>query len=203
MVRPSPTVVNGGNRHHVPVRRRRQHCPRGPQGAGPAARTARGADSARTGRRARRPPRTAWGEGALTLEAATLGLPAVAGTGVAQGDPNAATAREPVAVLGATTAQLLGIDRIVPGMRIWVGGPLVLRDRHPDAGQLRTGDRRGGPDRLRGRRRSTWASTGTRRRYTPVPPDSQAVATPVDGLLATRPTRRTRTRSTCPSLWTR
>ena len=60
---------------------------------------------------------------ALTVEAATLGLPAVAGTGVAQGRYlNAATAREPVAVLGATTAQLLGIDRIVPGMRIWVGG---------------------------------------------------------------------------------
>jgi putative ABC transport system permease protein len=34
---------------------------------------------------------------------------------------NAATAREPVAVLGATTAQLLGIDRIVPGERIWIG----------------------------------------------------------------------------------
>ena len=60
---------------------------------------------------------------ALTVEAATLGLPAVASTGVAQGRYlNAATAREPVAVLGATTARLLGIDRIVPGMRIWVGG---------------------------------------------------------------------------------
>jgi len=35
---------------------------------------------------------------------------------------NTATAREPVAVLGATTAQLLGIDRIRPGMRIWAGG---------------------------------------------------------------------------------
>ena len=32
------------------------------------------------------------------------------------------TAREPVAVLGAATAQLLGIDRILPGMRIWAGG---------------------------------------------------------------------------------
>ena len=60
---------------------------------------------------------------ALTVEAATLGLPAAAGTSLAQGRYlNAATAREPVAVLGAATAQLLGIDRILPGMRIWVGG---------------------------------------------------------------------------------
>jgi putative ABC transport system permease protein len=60
---------------------------------------------------------------ALSVYAATLGLPAVAGTSVAQGRfLNAATAREPVAVLGATTAQLLGIDRIRPGMRIWLGG---------------------------------------------------------------------------------
>jgi putative ABC transport system permease protein len=60
---------------------------------------------------------------ALSVDAATLSLPAVAGTSLAQGRfLNAATAREPVAVLGATTAQLLGIDRIRPGMRIWVGG---------------------------------------------------------------------------------
>jgi putative ABC transport system permease protein len=59
---------------------------------------------------------------ALSVEAATLNLPAVAGTSVAQGRfLNAATAREPVAVLGAATARLLGIDRIRPGMRIWVG----------------------------------------------------------------------------------
>jgi putative ABC transport system permease protein len=59
----------------------------------------------------------------LSVDAATLGLPAAAGTSVAQGQfLNAATSREPVAVLGATTAQLLGIDRIRPGMRIWVGG---------------------------------------------------------------------------------
>jgi putative ABC transport system permease protein len=57
---------------------------------------------------------------ALSVDAATLDLPAVAGTSVAQGSfLNAATAREPVAVLGATTAKLLGIDRIRPGMRIW------------------------------------------------------------------------------------
>jgi putative ABC transport system permease protein len=60
---------------------------------------------------------------ALSVDAATLGLPATAGTSLAQGRYlNAATEREPVAVLGATTARLLGIDRIRPGMRIWAGG---------------------------------------------------------------------------------
>jgi putative ABC transport system permease protein len=59
---------------------------------------------------------------ALSVEATTLGLPAVAGTSLSQGQfLNAATAREPVAVLGATAAQLLGIDRIRPGTRIRVG----------------------------------------------------------------------------------
>jgi putative ABC transport system permease protein len=59
----------------------------------------------------------------LSVEAATLGLPAVAGTSVAQGRfLNAATARQPVAVLGAQAAQLLGIDRIFPGMRVWLNG---------------------------------------------------------------------------------
>ncbi|HEY6792676.1 MAG TPA: ABC transporter permease [Trebonia sp.] len=60
---------------------------------------------------------------ALSVDAASLNLPSVAGTSVAQGQfLNAATAREPVAVLGAAAAQLLGIDRILPGMRIVAGG---------------------------------------------------------------------------------
>jgi putative ABC transport system permease protein len=60
---------------------------------------------------------------ALSVDASSLGLPAVAGTSVAQGTYlNAATAREPVAVLGYEAAQLLGIDRIWPGEKIWVGG---------------------------------------------------------------------------------
>jgi putative ABC transport system permease protein len=60
---------------------------------------------------------------ALSVDAATLGLPAAAGTSLAQGRfLNAATAREPVAVLGAVAAKLLGTDRIRPGMRIWAGG---------------------------------------------------------------------------------
>jgi hypothetical protein len=59
----------------------------------------------------------------LSVDAASLGLPSVAGTSVAQGSYlNAATAKEPVAVLGAEAAQLMGIDRIWPGERIWVGG---------------------------------------------------------------------------------
>ncbi|MBV9607274.1 MAG: ABC transporter permease [Solirubrobacterales bacterium] len=58
----------------------------------------------------------------LTVQAASVGLLEALATGVAQGHYlNAATAREPVAVLGATTARLLGIDRIYPGERIWVG----------------------------------------------------------------------------------
>jgi putative ABC transport system permease protein len=60
---------------------------------------------------------------ALTVDAASLGLPAAVGTTVAQGSYlNAATAKEPVAVLGAAAAQRLGIDRIWLGERIWVGG---------------------------------------------------------------------------------
>ena len=60
---------------------------------------------------------------ALSVDASTLGLPGVVGTSVAQGRYlNAATAREPAAVLGAAAAQRLGIDRIWPGERIWAGG---------------------------------------------------------------------------------
>jgi len=60
---------------------------------------------------------------ALTVAAASLGLPAAVGTSVAQGSYlNAGTDREPVAVLGAAAARRLGFDRIWPGMRIWAGG---------------------------------------------------------------------------------
>ncbi|HEX4659374.1 MAG TPA: ABC transporter permease [Streptosporangiaceae bacterium] len=60
---------------------------------------------------------------ALAVAASSLGLPAAVGTSVAQGRYlNAATAREPVAVLGAAAAQRLGFDRIWSGMRIQVGG---------------------------------------------------------------------------------
>jgi putative ABC transport system permease protein len=60
---------------------------------------------------------------ALSVQAASLGLLKAVGTSAAQGRfLNAATAQEPVCVLGAAAAQRLGIDRIFPGERIWVGG---------------------------------------------------------------------------------
>jgi putative ABC transport system permease protein len=60
---------------------------------------------------------------ALAIQAASPDLLRVAAATVAQGRYlNAATAQEPVAVLGATAAQRLGIDLIYPGERIWVGG---------------------------------------------------------------------------------
>ena len=59
---------------------------------------------------------------ALQVQAASLGLPAAVGTSLAHGSYlNAATAREPVAVLGAAAAQRLGIDRVWRGERIRVG----------------------------------------------------------------------------------
>jgi putative ABC transport system permease protein len=60
---------------------------------------------------------------ALSVDASSLGLPAAVGASVAQGTYlNAATENEPVAVLGYQAAQRLGIDRIWPGEKIWVGG---------------------------------------------------------------------------------
>jgi putative ABC transport system permease protein len=58
---------------------------------------------------------------ALSVQAASLDLPHTVGTSVAQGRfLNPATAREPVAVLGAAAAGRLGVDRIYPGERIWI-----------------------------------------------------------------------------------
>jgi putative ABC transport system permease protein len=60
---------------------------------------------------------------ALTVQAASLDLLPVVGAEVVRGAYlNAATAREPVAVLGAAAAQRLGIERIYRGERIWLGG---------------------------------------------------------------------------------
>jgi putative ABC transport system permease protein len=59
---------------------------------------------------------------ALSVQAASLGLPATVGTAVAEGTYlNAATARLPVAVLGAAAAARLGISHIYAGERIWLG----------------------------------------------------------------------------------
>jgi putative ABC transport system permease protein len=74
---------------------------------------------------------------ALSVQAASLDLPATLGVKVVQGSYlNAATATEPVAVLGAAAAQRLGVDRLYPGERIWMNdqwfylvgvlGPAVL-----------------------------------------------------------------------------
>ena len=58
---------------------------------------------------------------AIGVQAASLDLPALLSVKIAQGEYlNAATAREPVAVLGSVAAQRLGIDRLYPGERIWV-----------------------------------------------------------------------------------
>jgi putative ABC transport system permease protein len=60
---------------------------------------------------------------ALSVDASSIGLPAVAGTSVAQGTYlNTATENEPAAVLGYQAAQRLGIDRVWPEEKIWIGG---------------------------------------------------------------------------------
>ena len=59
----------------------------------------------------------------LTVAAASLDLLPVVATTLADGQYlNAATAQEPVVVLGAISARLLGIDHVYRGQRIWVGG---------------------------------------------------------------------------------
>jgi putative ABC transport system permease protein len=59
--------------------------------------------------------------GGLEVRATSLNLPSVLRTGIARGSwLNDGTAREPVAVLGAVTAQRLGIDRVYPDEQIWL-----------------------------------------------------------------------------------
>lgn len=61
--------------------------------------------------------------GGLEVQATSLNLPSVLGTGIARGNwLNEGTAREPVAVLGSAAARRLGIDRVDPDLRIWLGG---------------------------------------------------------------------------------
>ena len=60
--------------------------------------------------------------GGLRVLAVTLDLPRVVGASIANGAMlNAATAGEPVVVLGAAAAAHLGIDRVFTGERIWIG----------------------------------------------------------------------------------
>lgn len=59
----------------------------------------------------------------LAVNAATVDLPSAVSTTVARGNfLNNATSTLPVAVLGATAAQRLGIDRLFGGERVWIGG---------------------------------------------------------------------------------
>jgi putative ABC transport system permease protein len=60
--------------------------------------------------------------GGLQVRATSLNLPSVLNTGLARGDwLHEGTARVPVAVLGSVAAQRLGIDRVHPDQRIWLG----------------------------------------------------------------------------------
>ena len=71
----------------------------------------------------RNPDVPAVNSNAISVLAAEPGLPAVVGTSVDRGRYlDAATATEPVVVLGAQAARRLGIDRLYPGLRIWLGG---------------------------------------------------------------------------------
>jgi putative ABC transport system permease protein len=59
----------------------------------------------------------------LQVQAAGVDLLPAVGTTVAQGRYlNAATAGKPVVVLGAEAARRLGIDRVFPAARVWLGG---------------------------------------------------------------------------------
>lgn len=60
--------------------------------------------------------------GGLQVRATSLNLLSVLNTGIARGDwLNEGTALGPVAVLGSDAAQRLGIDRVLPDQRIWLG----------------------------------------------------------------------------------
>ncbi|HMJ36283.1 MAG TPA: ABC transporter permease [Baekduia sp.] len=59
----------------------------------------------------------------LVVQAASLDLLPIVATRVAQGRwLDAAIATEPVVVLGAAAAERMGVDRVVPGDRVWLGG---------------------------------------------------------------------------------
>jgi putative ABC transport system permease protein len=61
--------------------------------------------------------------GGLQVRAVSLNLLSVLGAGLARGNwLNPGTAGEPVAVLGSVAAQQLGVDRVDPDQRIWLGG---------------------------------------------------------------------------------
>jgi putative ABC transport system permease protein len=60
--------------------------------------------------------------GGLQVRATSLNLPSVLRTGIARGNwLNEGTAQEPVVVLGSVAARRLGIDRVHPDQRLWLG----------------------------------------------------------------------------------
>jgi putative ABC transport system permease protein len=60
--------------------------------------------------------------GGLQVQATSLNLLSVLDTGIARGDwLNDGTAGEPVAVLGSAAARRLGVERVHPDQRIWLG----------------------------------------------------------------------------------
>ncbi len=83
---------------------------------------------------------------AIGIDAASLGLPRAVGTTVAEGSYlNAATAHEPVCVLGAAAAERLGIDRVFASERIWAGNMWCYVAGIPEPGRARPRDRLLGP----------------------------------------------------------
>jgi len=80
------------------------------------------ADTGSTGQSAYRSPYIPTvNTNALSVDATSLNLLAEVGTTVAEGAfLNAATATQPAVVLGAAAGQRLGIDRVIPGERVWI-----------------------------------------------------------------------------------
>jgi putative ABC transport system permease protein len=61
--------------------------------------------------------------GGLQVRATSLNLLSVLNTRLARGAwLNPGTAREPVAVLGSVAARRVGVDRVFPDQRVWLGG---------------------------------------------------------------------------------
>ena len=138
----------------------------------------------------------------LSVDAASLGLPAASGTSIAQGSfLNAATARQPVCVLGAAAAAYLGVDRLWPGEKIWVTQPGTSGMWFYVAGTLK-------PDILAPEIDSSvligYQAAETYLSFEPTRPPSTSAprparSTPSTTCSPTRPTRSTPTRCRCPS----
>ena len=107
---------------------------------------------------------------ALSVDAATLGLPAVAGTSLAQGQLPQRRHRPPAGRGARRRGRPAAGHRPDPARDADLGRrPVVLRDRHPQPGRAGPGDRLGDPGRLPGRGEVPVTSTATRRRSTSAP----------------------------------